>query len=68
MSKQSRITFHLDPLLHADLEEFVAKRKADKLRAGIVEPTSDKAPPSTLGGVIQEALEIFLKAQGGKKS
>ena len=56
----------MDVDVHADLEEFVAKRKADKIRSGLSE---DPEHPSSLGGVIQEAVYGFLKNQskGAKK-
>lgn len=63
--QQSRITFHLDPLVHAELEEFVAKRKAEKLRSGLgTSNTEGKA--STLGKIIEEAIVFYLKTEKKK--
>ncbi len=62
-SEKSKITFVMDAEPHAHLEEFVAYRKSQKIKAGM---NAKFSMPASFGGVMQEAVEMFLAVQRKK--
>ena len=58
-SEKSRITVMMDKNVHSEIEQFTAYRKSLKIQ-------KDSKLPSSLGGVLQEAVEMFLNAQKKK--
>lgn len=65
-TSKSRITFHLDPLVKADFELFVAQRKADLIRANKDNP-NDIDEKVTIGNTIEEAMVLLMETEKKKK-